>query len=148
MKQPKALITALVLMSVALVLAIAAVVVLVVNDSDEPPSAPTGPSSYADAGQIVTALASTGLTENCSAENGLPPVISQQRCTVPGQGEMIVMVLPDASAVEARVAFLSGIGGSGLVRGPNWLVNVGDLSVRDQQAVSDALRGTLLRSTP
>lgn len=118
-----------------------------------PPAAttPSGPVAYADAGQIVTALSKPGLVRaaECKGEEPARPAISQQRC---GSGqELIAVVFPSGQAADERVADMSvlnrsaGIKGA-VVRGPNWMVNVGDFSADRREAIRAALGGTMVNT--
>lgn len=114
-----------------------------------PPPTPAGPASYAAAGQIIAALGKPGLVQvaECKGEKPVGLAISQQRC---GSGkELIVMVFPSGQAADERVADLAamdrtaGLSGA-LVRGPNWVVNVGDFDPAKREAVRAALSGTMV----
>lgn len=127
------------------------VLVLVAGSGGKKAATPTGPASYADAGQIVAALGKSGLirTEDCKGEKPVGVAISQQRCG-PGE-ELIAMVFPSGAAADDRIADfaatdrIAGLKGV-VVRGSNWVVNVGDFGPERREAIRKALGGTLVNT--
>jgi hypothetical protein len=100
---------------------------------------------------IVTALAHRGIVDadECSLEKPTTPATEQERCQIGDGKEVTAMMFADAAGVDDRIGTFRafdrlGKGKSHLVRGPTWLVNVGDLDPELWEPARSAVGGELV----
>jgi hypothetical protein len=121
----------------------------------ERPAAPASPTtqSIQSAADIVTILSERGIIHvaRCKPGEPSPPATGVERCGVGHDGEVIVMMFADAAGVDDRIGMFralnrlgDGSSSSTLVRGPTWLINLGELDPALWEDARKAVGGTLV----
>lgn len=115
-------------------------------------SGPSNPRTYSDAKEIVGVLNRKGLVSTCQPGEYLTTVTitSQQRCDLTGAQELIVLTLPGPTEVEAQIDFFRLTSSNTtremvVIRGSNWLINLGDVDPVRYEPIRSATAGTIVR---